>query len=211
MPARRQTMPQITLRYATDEVTQQPTWTLLISDGEHTAEPVKVTPETAAGIAQIVDVALPLPIDLAGEATSAERLVRLAHVQTLEAQLAAAQAGLKATGFAPPTVAPAPESDTAPGARPGRARRTTGATKGRGKAGEATVTALPTVADTLAGATDTARDDSFPHVPALETVPDGAVALPDEPPMVDEPPHFDELPEHLPRTSHLVVPEIDEF
>lgn len=211
MPTRRQTLPQITLRYAPDEVSGQPTWKLTVSDGEHTAEPVKVSPETAAGIAQIVDVALPLPIDLNGEQTSAERVVRFAHVQTLEAQLAKAQAGLKSTAFARTTTVPGPDTEpAAPAPRAARGRRGAAA-KGKDKdapvEGEvATVVPIhPVPAEAPAPAP--VEDE----IPVLETVADGGVPLPDEPPLVDEPPRFSDLPETLPRRSHLEVPPIDEF
>lgn len=209
MPARRQTLPQITLGYVVEEVTGQPTWTLSVSDGEHAAEPVKVSPETAAGIAQIVDVALPLPLDLNGEATSAERVVRFAHVQTLEAQLHKAQAGLKATSFARSTTVPGPAEVTDPApapVRPARARRGAKA-KDAGEGAVATVVPI-----NGAGQEPPAPVvPTQPEEPVLETAPGGDVPLPDEPPLVDEPPHYSDLPESLPRRSHLEVPPIDEF
>lgn len=205
MPARRQTLPQITLGYVIDEVTGQPTWTLSVSDGEHTAEPVKVSPETAAGIAQIVDVALPLPLDLNGEVTSAERVVRFAHVQTLEAQLHKAQAGLKATSFARATTVPGPEAEA-----PARTRRST-ATTAKGRVKDATDGEVADVVPIHPTPETPAPAPAAPEVPVLETVADGDMPLPDEPPLVDEPPHYSDLPESLPRRSHLEVPPIDEF
>ena len=90
--SRRQTLPTITLRYATDDMTGDLAWVVTVSDGNATSAPVRVSPETAAGIAQIIDVALPLPVDVGGEPVSAEHVVRAAHVQTLAAQLAVAEA-----------------------------------------------------------------------------------------------------------------------
>lgn len=210
MPARRQTYPQITLQYEVDEVTNQPTWVLGLSDGEHITEPVRVSMETAAGIAQVFDVALPLPVDLNGEPTSAERLVRLAHVQTLEAQLAAAQAGLKATSFARPTTVPGPEPETpAPApARPARGRRST---SGKGKAGSADGDQRVAAVVPITTPAPEPEVPAQPQEPVLETVPNGEVPLPDEPPAVEEPPRYTDLPESLPRRSHLAVPDVDEF
>ena len=212
MPARRQTYPQITMQYEVDEVTNQPTWVLSLSDGEHITEPVKVSPETAAGIAQVFDVALPLPVDLNGEPTSAERLVRLAHVQTLEAQLAAAQAGLKATSFARPMTLPGPEPETpAPTpARAARSRRSTGKGKGAGASAEG-AEQVAAVVPITAPATPALEVPAQPQEPVLETVPNGEVPLPDEPPAVDEPPRYTDLPETLPRRGHLPIPDVEEF
>lgn len=192
MNARRQTLPTITLKYAPDESTGLLTWTLTVSDGDNNAEPVKISPETAAGIAEIVDVGLPLPIVVGGEPTSAERVVRTAHVQTLEAQLLQAQAGLKATTPAHPVTA----SEQAPADALGKAARQRRAPRAR------------TVADAPVPVAAPQMDD---EPPLAHVVPDGEVPLADEPPMVEEAPHFSDLPEHLPRTSHLQVPQVEEF
>lgn len=191
MPAPRQTLPSITMRYVRDENTGSLVWALVLSDGKQSTEPVTIAPETAAGIAQIVDVALPLPVDLGGEQTSAERVVRTAHVQTLEAQLAAAQAGLKATtpDTASATAEPSTEQVPAkPASKPTRKRSTA-------RSAKAKLAAAPPVAD---------------EPPVLETVNDDTPTS-DAPPLPDEPPHFGDLPERLPRSSHLQVPPVDEF
>lgn len=193
-PNRRQTLPSITLRYASDEVTGELTWFLIVSDGEDHAEPVKVSADTAAGIAQTIDVALPLPVILSGEPTSAEHVVRGAHVQTLAAKLAEAQAELRAAAPARSTTitreAPHLEVAAEPAARPPRPRRTAAAAK---------------LAEAPAPVT----------VPAAEEEPDLGEPLTSEPVLPDlepiEPPRYADIPETLPRSSHLTIPAVDEF
>ena len=211
MSARRQTLPSIILRYGPDEETGLLTWMLSVSDGQHSAEPVKITPETAAGIAQVVDVALPLPLDIDGEATSAERVVRLAHVQTLETQLAAAHAGLKGTVPVRAATSPAASPASAEGAAP-RPPRTRRSAPAKGKDQPAPDAAAGPQADAGTNpAPATPVLDVTDGAPILEVVVDGDVPVQDEPPLVDEPPRFGDLPEVLPRRSHLVVPDVDEF
>jgi hypothetical protein len=200
---RQQTLPSITLRYASDEVTGDMTWMLVVSDGDERAEAVKVSPETAAGIAQTVDVALPLPIMLSGEPTSAERVVRAAHVQTLAAQLAAAEAELRATAPAKSTTVPrepaAPRLEVAhePAARPARGRRPAAA-----KVTETPRAAAPASVEK-------------PSATTHDEEPDLGEPLTEEPPMPDlapaEPPRYTDVPEVLPRRSHLSVPPVEEF
>lgn len=200
---RRQTLPSITLRYASDEVTGDMTWMLVVSDGDERAEAVKVSPETAAGIAQAVDVALPLPIMLSGEPTSAERVVRAAHVQTLAAQLAAAEAELRATAPAKSTTVPrepaAPRLEAAhePAARPARGRRPTAA-----KVTATSQAVAPITADKPAATTPDDEPDFGEPPTAGPAVPELAPA---------EPPRYADVPEVLPRRSHLSIPLVEEF
>lgn len=192
MSARRQTYPTIALHYAPDEITGAPTWTLNVSDGDSKSLPVKVSPETAAGIAQMFDVALPLPIELGGQPTSAERVVRAAHVQTLAAQLAAAEAGLKATAPDRASALPRPvpaAPPVAPAAAPVRAPRAR-------RAPAAAAVVEPVTPLTVVK----------PQGPVLETAPVDVV-LPDAEP----PARYEDAPEHLPRRSHLDVPVVDQF
>ena len=198
----RQTYPAITLRYSPDEVTGVPTWTLNVSDGDNTAVPVPVGSEAAAGIAQIVDVALPLPIELGGQPSSAERVVRAAHVQTLAAQLAGAEADLQATHV---VVARVGAPEVAPVVAPARAPRT-----------------RPVVAPARAPRTRRPRvKDVTPPAPSNVGVVDVDVA-PVEPPVLEtasvhvdlpdfEPPQYEYIPERLPRRNHLEVPAVDQF
>jgi hypothetical protein len=192
-PNRRQTLPSITLRYASDEVTGELTWFLIVSDGEDHAEPVKVSADTAAGIAQTIDVALPLPVILSGEPTSAEHVVRGAHVQTLAAKLAEAQAELRAAAPARSTTitreAPRLEVAAEPAARAPRPRRTAAAKLAEAPA-PVTVTAAEEEPDLGEPLT------SEPVLPDLEPV---------------ESPRYADFPETLPRSSHLTIPAVDEF
>lgn len=200
---RHQTLPVITLRYSQDEVSGVLSWTLEVSDGDNHAAPVQINPETAAGIAEIIDVALPTPLVVGSDPTSAQRIVRSAHVQTLAAQLAAAEADLRATAparssavqreAAParpthrPAAAPAaaPAADVEPAARPAR----------RGAAKRAVALVPPVVDGPIAG----------------EPI-EGAAPEKEAPPAEVEPQQeFRDAPEFLGRTNHLVVPAVEEF
>lgn len=191
--SRRQTLPTITLRYATDDMTGDLAWVVTVSDGNATSAPVRVSPETAAGIAQIIDVALPLPVDVGGEPVSAEHVVRAAHVQTLAAQLAVAEADLRASAPQRSTTVPraVPAVVEAPAPEVGVARP-------KARARTRAVAALPTPAP--------AAPDEAPDVDAPGA--DG----PDVPlaPAV-EPASYPDAPEYLPRAPHLSIPEIAEF
>lgn len=191
MSTHRQTLPTIALSFEPDGATGAPSWFLTVSDGEASSVPVKVTVESATGIAEVVDLALRLPIDLAGVPTSAERVVRLAHVQLLAAQLATAEAELAATDPVRAVVRPVPAS--APALAPSGPRRTVSPSRRTQRGAVAQVAAVTPIKGDLA------------------VVAGAGETMADEPPIVDAPPHYSELPEHLPRTSHLEVPPIEEF
>ena len=191
--SRRQTLPTITLRYATDDMTGDLAWVVTVSDGNATSAPVRISPETAAGIAQIIDVALPLPVDVGGEPVSAEHVVRAAHVQTLAAQLAVAEADLRAS--APQRSTTVPRAVTAVVEVPAPAPEAIVARpKARTRARSAAVAVVP-------AATDEAPDVDAPSADG----PDIPLA-----PAV-EPANYPDAPEYLPRAPHLSIPEIAEF
>lgn len=217
MPSRpKQTMPSLTLRYEIDEATGAPVWQVVVSDGEHQAEPVTVSVETAVGISQVFDAALPDAVDVEGEATTAERVVRAAHVQTLEAQLQAARAYLRAAAPAPtPATNPSDEGEQVAKPEP-KARSRRKATRSRPPAAQPEPPQGGQTPSTDAG--DPVRSETGPGpelaaVDALpENVPDGQVPIPDEPPS-----HSPAGPggpfdhERLPRRPHLAVPDVEEF
>lgn len=205
MSKARQTHPSLTLRYALDEATGLLAWTLNLSDGTNAAAPVVVSAETAAGIAQTFDVALPNPVMLGSEATTAEHVVRYAHWQLLSAQLAEAQAELKASEPARSTtvertpalaagpVAPAAKAEPTAAPAPTRAPRSRTATT---KATKAPVVALvPPVAE------------EQPDLGEPLTVEPEAPAVVD----VEPPREYQDAPEFLPRANHLVIPAVEEF